>query len=96
MLFTSKNLCHDHTNCSSPKEGRDNIVQTENGLVCKCNLENSLVCTPHIGKIYCISSTLYGLDGNSLLKSKGGEAISYKKYFQDRLVDSFLRVICIY
>lgn len=82
ILFPSKNLCHDRAKCS-PK-CRNNIVHTINGLVCRCVVENSLVCTPHNGYVYCITRTLDGLDGNSMLELKNGETITYKKYYQKR------------
>ncbi|XP_073037868.1 endoribonuclease Dicer homolog 2-like [Primulina eburnea] len=64
--------CHGH------------YLNTKNGLVCICMLENSLVCTPHNGSIYCITGTLDGYDGNSNLELRDGEVISYKSYYEKR------------
>lgn len=93
ILFPSKNLCHDRAKCS-PK-CQNNIVHTKNGLVCRCVVENSLVCTPHNGYVYCITRTLDGLDGNSMLELRNGETITYKKYYQKRFVIFLTCAICM-
>ena len=55
-------------------------IWTKNGLVCSCILKNSLVCTPHNGKLY-IATGIMDLDGNSLLNMRDGGVTTYKKYF---------------
>ncbi|XP_057429681.1 endoribonuclease Dicer homolog 2-like isoform X2 [Lotus japonicus] len=68
---SSKIGCQDHT----PN------IQTKDGLVCRCIIQNSLVCTPHNGYIY-ITTGMMNLDGTSPLKLKSGEVITYKNYFK--------------
>ncbi|KAJ6909891.1 hypothetical protein NC652_020793 [Populus alba x Populus x berolinensis] len=79
VLFSYKN---DHFNCS--RNGNAHVVQTKCGPVCACVLQNSLVCTPHNGNIYCITGVFEDLNGNSLLKMGDGGAITYKEYFAKR------------
>ncbi|KAL6504014.1 hypothetical protein OROGR_025937 [Orobanche gracilis] len=52
---------HLRADCSSA-QSYDRHVHTTNGLICPCMIENSLVCTPHNGVLYCITGTLDGLD----------------------------------
>ncbi|KAM7525882.1 hypothetical protein LguiA_015784 [Lonicera macranthoides] len=79
-------LWDDPMNCSSPScNGR--LVKTKNCLTCLCMLENCLVSTPHNGRVYCTTGILYDLNGNSLLKLKDGEAITYKQYFLKKGID---------
>ncbi|XP_074323275.1 endoribonuclease Dicer homolog 2-like [Apium graveolens] len=79
IMYKTENIFHD---CPFP-EGQYNIVPTANGLVCRCVLENSLVCTPHNGYMYCISGTMDG-NGSSVLNLKDGKSITYKKYYEKR------------
>ncbi|XP_059665629.1 endoribonuclease Dicer homolog 2 isoform X2 [Cornus florida] len=83
VRFPRLPLDKKHTNCSLPK-GYTHLVKTKHGSVCSCMLENSVVCTPHNGNVYCITGTLNNLDGNSLLRLKNGQAIPYKKYYKSR------------
>ncbi|GFP90070.1 endoribonuclease dicer homolog 2 [Phtheirospermum japonicum] len=69
---------HFRTDCRLSK------IHTKDGLVCRCMLENSLVCTPHNGFLYCVNGILDGLDGNSTLEVRDGELFTYKKYFEQR------------
>jgi hypothetical protein len=80
VLFSYKN--EEHFNCS--RNGNAHVVQTKCGPVCACVLQNSLVCTPHNGNIYCITGVFEDLNGNSLLKMGDGGAITYKEYFAKR------------
>uniref|UniRef100_A0A2P2JM52 Endoribonuclease Dicer homolog 2 n=1 Tax=Rhizophora mucronata TaxID=61149 RepID=A0A2P2JM52_RHIMU len=82
VLFSYENVREDHKNCSL----KDNAcyIQTKNGLVCKCKLQNSLVYTPHNGKVYCVSGSFDDLDGNSLLRLRDGRHITYKEYYEAR------------
>lgn len=80
VLFSYKN--EDHFNCS--RNGNAHVVQTKCGPVCACVLQNSLVCTPHNGNIYCITGVFEDLNGNSLLKMGDEGAITYKEYFAKR------------
>ncbi|KAI3783735.1 hypothetical protein L1987_42821 [Smallanthus sonchifolius] len=59
-------------------------IHTINGVVCSCSMENSLVYTPHNGRVYCTTKKLIGLNGNSSLQLKEGEAITYKNYYKTR------------
>ncbi|KAL8233189.1 hypothetical protein R6Q57_002967 [Mikania cordata] len=59
-------------------------INTMNGVVCSCYLENSLVYTPHNQRLYCTTGRLDGLNGNSLLEIKEGEAITYTNYYKIR------------
>ncbi|CAK9167068.1 unnamed protein product, partial [Ilex paraguariensis] len=82
VMFSSDNLWDHHSYCSS--KGYGGWVHTKNGVVCRCMLKNSLVCTPHNGHVYCIAGTLPNLDGNSLLHLRDGEVVSYKRYYEKR------------
>ncbi|KAI3705990.1 hypothetical protein L1987_76242 [Smallanthus sonchifolius] len=59
-------------------------IHTINGVVCSCSMENSLVYTPHNGRVYCTTQRLIALNGNSSLQLKEGEAITYKNYYKSR------------
>nr|XP_017225094.1 PREDICTED: endoribonuclease Dicer homolog 2-like isoform X3 [Daucus carota subsp. sativus] len=83
VLFRSENIIHDHARCPLPKD-QYNIVYTRSGLVCRCVVENSLVCTPHNGYIYCILGTLYGVNGSSVFNLRDGESSTYKDYYEQR------------
>ncbi|KAK2990483.1 hypothetical protein RJ640_011650 [Escallonia rubra] len=93
VLFSCENMFDDHKYCSSPKPCE---AHTKNGLVCRCMLENSLVYTPHNGHVYCITGIFDNLDGNSLLKQKHGEVISYKAYYERRFVATFQPQVLIF
>ncbi|KAK7263739.1 hypothetical protein RJT34_31335 [Clitoria ternatea] len=56
-------------------------IWTKNGLVCPCKLGSALVCTPHNSYVY-ITAGMMELDGNSPLELRGGEVITYKKYYE--------------
>ncbi|KAG8390726.1 hypothetical protein BUALT_Bualt01G0113400 [Buddleja alternifolia] len=81
VLYT--NYASWHTDCFSSR-GLRHYVHTKNGLVCHCMLENSLVCTPHNGNLYCIAGTLDGFDGNTYLELKDGDCVTYKRYYELR------------
>ncbi|XP_058102614.1 endoribonuclease Dicer homolog 2 [Magnolia sinica] len=59
-------------------------IQTKDAVVYSCILRNALVFTPHNGHIYCITGILDDLDGNSILKLRGGEALTYKAYYESK------------
>ncbi|KAA8537034.1 hypothetical protein F0562_029512 [Nyssa sinensis] len=83
VLFPCENQWNRHANCSTAKCcGRR--VRTLNGLVCSCMLENSVVYTPHSGRVYCITGTLSNLNGNSLMRLRDGVATPYKTYYKSR------------
>ncbi|XP_077209764.1 endoribonuclease Dicer homolog 2-like isoform X2 [Tasmannia lanceolata] len=69
--------------CSCPKENV-HLMQTRDSSLCSCMLRNSLVFTPHNGRVYCIIGILDDLNGNSIMKSKRGEVLTYNEYFQCR------------
>lgn len=83
VLFASEEYSKDHVNCST-HNGCSRLVHTKQGLVCTCMIQNSLVCTPHNGTIYCITGLLSNLNGNSLLKLRDGRALTYKKYYEEK------------
>ncbi|KAK4359766.1 hypothetical protein RND71_021995 [Anisodus tanguticus] len=83
FLFPSQVLGEKHMDfCST--QGKKRSVNTKTGVVCSCMLENSLVCTPHNGHIYCITGFLDNLDCNSLLDMRTGESITYREYYKKR------------
>ncbi|KAJ4968818.1 hypothetical protein NE237_015519 [Protea cynaroides] len=71
---------HKHS-CTS--RGYARRMQTKNGVMCSCILENSLVVTPHNGHIYCINGILFDLDGNSPMRMCE-DLTTYKRYYQLR------------
>ncbi|KAG2547662.1 hypothetical protein PVAP13_9KG468200 [Panicum virgatum] len=77
LEVTNKDMRH----CHSCKD--TNLVQTKNGLLCRCLLKNSVVCTPHNGMLYAVSGFLE-LNANSLLHRSDGSAVSYKTHFKTR------------
>ncbi|XP_065874496.1 endoribonuclease Dicer homolog 2-like isoform X2 [Euphorbia lathyris] len=82
VLFSYENVSEDHKKC--PLEENVHIIQTESGPVCKFILQNSLVCTPHNGKLYCITGISNELDGLSLMKLRNGSSKTYKDYYKDQ------------
>lgn len=66
--------------CYSP------YMHTKNGLVCACVLENSLVVTPHNGRVYCVTGIIAELNGESQLKMRDGKVTTYKNYFEAQYV----------
>ncbi|KAG7967635.1 hypothetical protein I3843_08G108800 [Carya illinoinensis] len=78
VLFSCKKNVESHLNCSLP-EGCARIVQTKDGPVCTCLLQNSLVYTPHTDQMYCTTGILE-LNANS----RRGKINSYKKYYEER------------
>ncbi|XP_019186542.1 PREDICTED: endoribonuclease Dicer homolog 2-like [Ipomoea nil] len=83
LLFPSEKPDNKHMS-SCPVRGCDHLVHTKNGLVFSCWLVNSLVCTPHNGKVYYTTGFLHHLDGNSALRTRNGGFMSYKEYFKKR------------
>ncbi|KAG6645299.1 endoribonuclease Dicer homolog 2-like isoform X1 [Carya illinoinensis] len=81
VQFSYKKISEFHSNYSVPGCARS--VQTKDGPVCTCLLQNSLVYTPHNGQVYCITGIL-GLNANSLLTLRDGRIITYKKYYEER------------
>ncbi|KAK4487897.1 hypothetical protein RD792_003635 [Penstemon davidsonii] len=61
ILYTSNASLDEHKDCFLSR-GYGHYVHTKNGLMCCCMLENSLVCTPHNGVLYCINGSLDGFD----------------------------------
>lgn len=83
VLFPSQVLGDKHINCCST-QGHKRSVNTKTGVVCSCMLQNSLVCTPHNGYLYCVTGLLDNLDCNSLLEQRTGESVTYKEYYKKR------------
>ncbi|XP_065874634.1 endoribonuclease Dicer homolog 2-like [Euphorbia lathyris] len=82
VLFSYENIRKDHKLCPLNRDAR--TIQTESGLVCECILRNSLVCTPHDRKVYCIRGIFEDLTGYSQLKSKYRSCKTYKDYYKHR------------
>ncbi|NP_001316343.1 endoribonuclease Dicer 2d isoform X3 [Solanum lycopersicum] len=83
LLFPSQVLGDKHMDwCST--QGRRCSVNTISEVVCSCMLENSLVCTPHNGRIYCINGFLENLDCNSLMGVRSEESITYREHYRKR------------
>ncbi|XAR65808.1 Ribonuclease III [Bertholletia excelsa] len=84
VLFSGMllNGSHNFVSCSC-KSSRFQM-HTISGLVCSCRLEDSLVCTPHNGNLYSIMGVLDDLHGNSLLKLRDGQTMTYTQYFKLR------------
>ncbi|KAI3880460.1 hypothetical protein MKX03_031011 [Papaver bracteatum] len=57
-------------------------LHTKDGVVSRSILENSLVYTPHNGKIYGITCILDDMDGNSVMDKRQVETLTYKKHFK--------------
>ncbi|GMH07608.1 hypothetical protein Nepgr_009448 [Nepenthes gracilis] len=81
-LFQSSNVMDSHTDCIH--SGDSCLVYTNNGFVCGCMLKNCLVYTPHNGYMYCITGFLNDLNGNSHLRLKDGEVVTYKDYYKNQ------------
>lgn len=60
------------------------LIQIENGCICRCMLHHSVVYTPHNGHVYCITGILDEMDMNSSFKLRNGEITTYRKYFFTR------------
>ena len=82
VLVSSREYCV-HRGISSSKDVSYD-VPTKSGLVCICRLQNSVVYTPHNDHVYCITSVLSELNGNSLLKIRKNEMMAYKEYYKVR------------
>ncbi|KAG6760040.1 hypothetical protein POTOM_036539 [Populus tomentosa] len=91
VLFSYKN--EDHFNCSS--KGNAHVVHPKGGPVCTCVLQNSLVCTPHNGRVYCITSASEHLNGRSLLKLRDGESKNARVDLPPELCDIILSPVSI-
>ncbi|XP_011623569.2 endoribonuclease Dicer homolog 2 isoform X1 [Amborella trichopoda] len=76
----------NYQKCHCSPKSNAHFVRLTNGTSCDCLLRNSLVLTPHNGKIYYISSILHDMDGNSPMKQdrKHGAPRTYKEYFKWR------------
>ncbi|PNY11877.1 endoribonuclease dicer 2-like protein, partial [Trifolium pratense] len=55
-------------------------IWTTESSVCRCKLQNALICTPHNGRTY-ITTDILDLDGNSPLEVGDGQRTTYKKYY---------------
>lgn len=73
---------HFEHSCSTKSVSQ--LIQIENGCICRCMLHHSVVYTPHNGFIYCITGILDEMDMNSTFKLRNGEITTYKKHFFSR------------
>ncbi|KAK1319761.1 hypothetical protein QJS10_CPB04g00009 [Acorus calamus] len=74
--------CLATKHCSIHSE--DHQIRMKNGLWCHCMIKNSIVYTPHSGLMYCVTGILDNLNGNSTLKLRGGNELTYKEYYEER------------
>lgn len=84
-LFSCKEYSKDHVECPQPNSCAG-VLHTENGRVCTCMVQRSVVYTPHNGILYCITGLLEELNGNSPLRLRDGTMLTYKKYYEIRYV----------
>lgn len=84
-LFSCKEYAKDHVECPQPNSCAG-VLHTENGRVCTCMVQHSVVYTPHNGILYCITGLLDELNGNSPLRRRDGTVLTYKKYYEIRYV----------
>ncbi|XP_040999401.1 endoribonuclease Dicer homolog 2-like [Juglans microcarpa x Juglans regia] len=80
VLFSCEKNGEFHMNCSLPKDCAC-IVQTKDGPVCTCLLQNSLVYTPHTDQLYCTTGILE-LNANSRMQHRRGKFNTYKEYYE--------------
>nr|GMD74462.1 endoribonuclease Dicer homolog 2-like [Ipomoea batatas] len=85
VLFSYEKPEHRHLYSCSRHGCRP--MHTKNGLLFSCLLENSLVCTPHTGILYCITGISDKLDGTSIMKMGGRESSTYKEYYKKKNVE---------
>ncbi|XBI78947.1 hypothetical protein VPH35_088540 [Triticum aestivum] len=71
----------DNRHCHSCKQV--DLLQTKDGPLCRCMLQNSIVCTPHNSKFYAVNGFL-DLNSKSLLHLRDGSALTYINYFNTR------------
>lgn len=71
----------DVRHCHSCKEV--DLLQTKDGLLCRCMLRNSIICTPHNSRLYAITGFL-DLNAKSLLHLRDGSILTYITYFKTR------------
>ncbi|EMS67762.1 Endoribonuclease Dicer-like protein 2a [Triticum urartu] len=71
----------DIRHCHSCKQV--DLLQTKDGPLCRCMLQNSIVCTPHNSKFYAVNGFL-DLNSKSLLHLRDGSALTYINYFNTR------------
>lgn len=91
VLYEKNASLFDHSKCSSSGDNGQRVY-TKSGLVCRCVLENSLVCTPHNGFMYSTLGTLDGVRGNTYFAPRDGEHITYKEYYQMRFVFYYVAI----
>ncbi|KAJ8753073.1 hypothetical protein K2173_011841 [Erythroxylum novogranatense] len=82
VLFKYEDAWKNHLNC--PLNDNSGALQTKSGLACKCMLRNSLVCTPHNGKLYCITGFFDDLDGRSHLRHQNEGFMTYSEYYEKK------------
>lgn len=88
-LFSCKKYSKDHVECPQPNSCVG-VLHTENGRVCTCMVQSSVVYTPHNGILYCITGLLDELNGNSPLRRRDGTVLTYKKYYEIRYMVFYL------
>lgn len=83
MLFPYEEHSKEHIDFSL-SDNCSHVLHTKNGIVCTCMIRNSLVCTPHNGLLYSITSLFDNLNGNSLRKLRDGQVLTNKSYYATR------------
>ncbi|XP_035549379.1 endoribonuclease Dicer homolog 2-like [Juglans regia] len=81
VLFSCMKNGEIHLNCALPKDCCARIVQTKDGPVCTCLLQNSLVYTPHTDQLYCTTGILE-LNANSRMQHRRRKINTYKEYYE--------------
>lgn len=72
-------------------------IRIKKGLVCRCILQNVLICTPYNGRTY-ITTDIIELNENSSLEVRDDEVTTYKNFFRQNkskqfFVDFILKLI---
>lgn len=89
-IMSMSSLCNDDSknsacvNFPQPNNNSHVLLHTQNGMVCTCRIQNSVVYTPHNSILYCITGLLDDLNGNSLMKDN--KSLTYKAHYEAKYV----------
>lgn len=83
-VFSAGTIGSQDTMSCCCRIGVARFIQTIDGHICSCQLQNSLVYTPHNHHFYCVTGILDDLNVNSQLKLKCGDVLTYKNYYKTR------------
>ncbi|XP_068342103.1 endoribonuclease Dicer homolog 2-like [Pyrus communis] len=85
-IMSMSSLCNDDSknsacvNFPQPNNNSHVLLRTQNGMVCTCRIQNSVVYMPHNNILYCITGLLDDLNGNSLMKDN--KSLTYKAHYE--------------